>query len=337
MRLKLPICLLMFAAALALPTRLRAQQPAAPTPQSGSINGTVTDSEDDVIPGATIVLDGQSPADHQTAQSGPTGFFEINELQPGTYHITVTMKGFADWTSSDLVLKPGQDLDIPDIKMTIAAVDTSVTALYTRTEIATQQAHLEEEQRVFGIVPNFYVVYEHDAVALTPKLKFQLAFRSIFDPVTFLGVNFYAGIQMASGTPSYVAGAKGYGQRVGADYADGFSDILFGGAILPTLLHQDPRFFYKGSGGVPVRILYALAAPFLCKGDNGHWQPNISSVGGDLISGALSNSYYPQQDRGLTMVFTGAAISSGGRMVNALAQEFLFRRHTSKSSANANL
>ncbi len=70
------------------------------------------------------------------------------------------------------------------------------------------------------------------------------------------------------------------------------------------------------------------AAPFICKGDNGKWEPNYSSIGGDLISGSLSNVYYPQVDRGVGLVLSTAAIGAGGRMVNALAQEFLLRKLT---------
>jgi len=278
-----------------LPT-LAHSQINAPSPREGSINGTVTDTEDDPLPNATIVIQGDTPANRRTTTTNANGFFEINELMPGTYRVTTSAKNFADWHSQPLTLKPGQDLDVPDIALKIAGVQDSVTALYTPVEIATQQVHLEEEQRILGVIPNFYVVYTSDAVAMTPKLKFQLALRSM-----------------------------------GANYADGVSDVLIGGAILPTLLHQDPRYFYNGHGTIKHRTLYAMAAPFICKGDNGHWQPNVSSIGGDMASAGLSNLYYPQSNRGVGLTFTNAAISTGGRMVNALAQEFIIRKLTPKA------
>ena len=83
-------------------------------------------------------------------------------------------------------------------------------------EIATEQLKIEEKQRVFGIIPNFYVVYDHDAVPLTPKLKFKLALKTSFDPVTIGGIALLAGIKQAADTPNYVQGAKGYGERFGA-------------------------------------------------------------------------------------------------------------------------
>jgi hypothetical protein len=123
---------------------------------------------------------------------------------------------------------------------------------------------------------------------------------------------------------------KGYGQRFGAAYANEFTDIMIGGAILPSLLHQDPRYFYQGTGTKKSRALHAISAPFICKGDNGNRQFNYSSVGGDLASGALQNLYYPTSNRGPGLVISGFVIDTGGRIANALAQEFILHRLTRK-------
>jgi hypothetical protein len=74
---------------------------------------------------------------------------------------------------------------------------------------------------------------------------------------------------------------------------------MIGGAILPSLLHQDPRYFYQGTGTKKSRALHALSNSFVCKGDNGRRQPNYSSIGGDLASAAISNAYYPASNRGV--------------------------------------
>jgi len=137
-----------------------------------------------------------------------------------------------------------------------------------------------------------------------------------------------AGVRQAAHTPDYVLGAKGYGQRFGAEVADGFSDILIGGAILPSLLHQDPRYFYQGTGTTRSRLEHALASPFVCKGDNGRWQPNYSSLGGDLASSALMETYYPQSNRGAGMVFGQFAISTAERELSGVVQEFVLRKLT---------
>jgi hypothetical protein len=322
-------CFLLFLSCVG-PFTLSAQIIAAPEPQAGTVSGTVVDLKGGVVPGASIRLDGPGPNDHHVGVAGDNGFFSIPDAASATsLHLTVHAEGFKDWLSPPFTLTPGQALEVTDIKLPLAEVDTAVNAIMPE-QLAIEQVKAEEKQRLFGVIPNFYVVYDHNAIPLTSKLKFQLAFKAVTDPVTIGGAAFLAGIYQASDTPSYQQGLKGYGQRFGAAYADGFTDVMIGGAILPSLLHQDPRYFYQGTGSIKSRTLHALSAPFIAKGDNGRSQFNYSSVGGDLASGALSNLYYPAADRGVSLVFTGALITTGARMVNALAQEFLFHRFTSK-------
>jgi hypothetical protein len=117
---------------------------------------------------------------------------------------------------------------------------------------------------------------------------------------------------------------------LGAISADGFSDIMIGGAILPSLLHQDPRYFYQGTGTTGSRIRHAMLSPFIARNDNGTWGPNYSSLGGDLASSALSNLYYPQSNRGPGLVFGNFAIGTAERIGASLAQEFLISRFTKR-------
>ncbi len=254
----------------------------------------------------------------RTIVADSNGFFKFSDLDAGAnYHVTISAKGFAKWTSPAIILKPGQYLILTGCKLQIAEAQTTVTvasSVATLAEIASEQVKKQEQQRVFGIIPNFYVVYDRDAVPLTPKLKFKLALKTSFDPVTIAGVAALAGIKQAGDTPNYVQGAKGYGERFGAITADGFSDIMIGGAILPSLLHQDPRYFYQGTGTRKSRALHALSNAFVCKGDNGQMQPNYSSMGGDLASAALSNAYYPASNRGAGLVFENFLIGTGERM-----------------------
>ena len=307
------------------------QQIAAPGLQTGNISGTVIDVNGDLVPGATVVLDGPVLEDHRTILANENGLFEFDGLKPGTpYRVTISAKGFVDWTSPAVILKPDQYLFLTDIKLQVAGGVPSVNVASSTEQIAIEQVRIEEQQRVFGFIPNFYVVYDPNAVPLTVKLKFKLAFRAATDPVTFVAVAFMAGIYQAASTPDYVEGAKGYGQRMGSSYTDGFTDIMFGGAILPSLLHQDPRYFYQGTGTKKSRALHAFLSPFVCKGDNGRLQPNYSSVGGDLISGAISNSFYPSSNRGAGLLFENAAITTASRIIDSLAQEFVLRKFTSK-------
>jgi Carboxypeptidase regulatory-like domain len=307
-----------------------AEQIPAPEPQPGSIIGTVTDIQTAPVPSATITIDGPTPDDHRVATANESGFFEFKGLRPGvSYQLTVSAKEFANWTSPAIVLKPGEQVDLGDIEIAIANVETSVKALLPE-QIALQQVQVEEKQRIIGFIPNFYVSYDPVFVPLTKRLKFQLALRSSVDAVTFLGVGFLAGVDMATGSaPDYQQGAAGYGQRFGAIFTDSFTGIMIGGAVLPSLLHQDPRYFYQGTGTNKSRFLHAIALPFVAKGDNGHWQFNYSTVGGDLASGAISNLYYPEKNRGPGIVFRGAAIDAGGRAVNGILQEFFLNKLTS--------
>jgi hypothetical protein len=315
----------------AMAAPLAAQDITAPTPQTGHITGTVTDVNNDVLSGATVVLAGPGLKDPHKVLSDDNGFFEFEQLAPGTYHVTITGEEFADWTSPDLILNPGQYLILPASKLLIAKAVTAVNVVDSSEEVATEQVKVEETQRVFGIIPNFYVVYEPNPAPLTTKLKFQLALKTSTDAATVLGVGVLAGINQAGDTPDYVQGAKGYAQRYGAAAADGFSDIMIGGAILPSLLHQDPRYYFQGTGSHKSRTLHALSSPFVCKGDNGRLQPNYSSIGGDLGSAAISNIYYPASNRGTGLVFQNFFISTGERMLSSFLQEFVLHRLTPKS------
>ncbi|WP_255462504.1 carboxypeptidase-like regulatory domain-containing protein [Granulicella sp. WH15] len=315
----------------AAPSCAYGQLEQAPQPQPASLVGTVMDATGGAIPRASVAVDGSEPGDHRDVSANDEASFTFSDLHPGvSYRVTVNAPGFAEWTSSPFRLRPGQLLELPDIKLVVQTVQTSVTAASAE-EIALAQVKAEEKQRVFGVIPNFYVTYDKQFVPLTAKMKFELATKASTDVATIVGAALIAGINQAAGSkPDYVQGAKGYGQRFGAAYAGAASDILIGGAILPALLHQDPRYFYQGTGTTRSRVIHAVSAPFIARGDNGRPQFNFSSVGGDLASGALNNLYYPTVDRGPGIVFTGALLTTGGRIVNALAQEFIFSKVTSR-------
>jgi hypothetical protein len=335
MRAKLHLCALVVCA-----FAMRAastQEVSAPDPQTGTIIGTATDVRDDIVPGATAVLDGPAASDHRSVVANDNGFFTFSGVKPGIpYHITVSQKGFANWTSPEITLTPGQFMQLAGVKLMVAVVETTVAVVPNSVELATEQVEIEEKQRVLGFIPNFYVTYDKNAVALTPKLKFRLAIHTSVDPITILGTAFVAAIDQAADTPSYQQGWKGYGQRFGANYANGLTDIMIGGAVLPTILHQDPRYFYQGTGTNKSRILHALSNPFICHGDNGRLQPNFSSLGGYLASGAIANTYYPDKDRGPGLVFGTFAIDIAANVADGLIQEFLLRKLT-PSAKNQNV
>jgi hypothetical protein len=306
--------------------------------ETGSMSGTVSDAYGDVIPGAMVTLDGPGPEDHRQVVANDTGGFAFDGLRGNaSYRVTINAKGFVTWTSAGIILAPGQYVLLKDAELKIEGEQTSVTVYGSTEQIAVEQVHLEEQQRVLGFIPNFYVVYDSkNAVPLTTKLKYKLAMRVSVDPVSIAAVTSMAGIKQAANTPDFVQGAKGYGQRVGAIGADSFSDILIGGAVLPSLLHQDPRYFYQGTGTTKSRLRHSLFSPFICRGDNGKSQPNYSSLGGDLASSALSNVYYPQSNRGAGLVFGNFAIGTVERMLSGYAQEFILSKFTSGAKNSSN-
>jgi hypothetical protein len=213
---------------------------------------------------------------------------------------------------------------------------TEVQVGVSQTEVAEEQIKVEEKQRVLGVLPNFYVSYVPNAAPLNSKQKFKLAWKTVVDPFTLVFVGGAAGVEQAQNHfIGYGQGAQGYGKRFGAGYADTLTGTFIGSAILPSLLKQDPRYFYKGSGSAPSRILYAIANSVICKGDNRHWQANYSNILGSLAAGGISNLYYPAQDRnGAGLTFENAAIGIGGTAVANLFQEFLIRKLTRKVPNN---
>lgn len=310
----------------------RAQQVSAPEPQPATIDGTVTDADVGAVPGAIVTADGPTPADHRITKTTGDGSFSLGGLRPAEpYHVTIQAAGFAQWISDEITLRPGERRDLPTVKLVISVVETSVSAASPE-EIAIEQVQGEEQQRILGIVPNFYVVYDKQFVPLSTKLKFHLAFRAATDVVNIAASAVLAGINQAgASSPDYrQQGVLGYGERFGAAYAGSVADVMIGGAILPSMLHQDPRYFYQGTGSRKSRMLHALSAPFIAKGDSGKPQFNLSSLGGDLITGAIENTYFPPKDRGASLVFTGAAITTAGRMTNALIQEFILSKYTTR-------
>ena len=264
--------------------------------QMGTIVGTATDVNGQTVGAANVVLEDLEPNDQLNAVTNDNGYFELHDVKPGIrYHVIVTAEGFGEWTSPVLTMEPNEYKILTGIQLQIARVQTKINVNLTAEEIATEQVKTEEKQRLFGIFPNFHVVYEPDPVPLTAKLKFRLALKESIDPGTFIRIGVHSATQQARDTPDYGQGAQGFAKRFGVNTADSFMGVMIGGAILPSLLHQDPRYFFQGEGTTKSRIRHAALHPFVCRGDNGRWQPNYSSLGGDLASSAISAQMDPQE------------------------------------------
>ena len=301
----------------------------------GSISGVVVDQSGAVVAGARVKLTRESPAASQEILTGEDGQFSFFNVAPGTFQLSITMPGFATKTSSG-VLQSGNNYTVLQITLVVAASTAEVQVLPSRVEVAEDQIKAEEKQRVLGVIPNFYVSYDHHAVPLTSRQKFELAWKTVIDPVNFGITGVIAGIQQADNDFSgYGQGAAGYGRRYGAAYGDFLTGTYIGSAILPSLLKQDPRYFYKGTGTVRSRILYAVANAVICKGDNGNWQPNYSSILGSLASGGISNLYYPAKNRnGADLTFENALIGIGATAAANILQEFVIKKFTPSAASH---
>jgi hypothetical protein len=180
-----------------------------------------------------------------------------------------------------------------------------------------------KSERIFGIVPAYTISDARNAPPLKSSAKFKLFYQTTLDPFPTVAYALQAGVSQATNTHAgYGQGAAGYGKRFGAAFADGTSARLFTTYVFPSLLHQDPRYFRKGEGGGWSRCGYAISRGFVTRADSGATQPNWSNMFGKLAGGALSNTYYPMNDRGAELTFSRVAISLGYQTLGNLAIEF---------------
>ena len=295
---------------------------------SGSITGTIVDPSGAVVAGARVKLTGEDRPLNEEVLSGKDGQFSFAGIAPGPFQLAITSATFAARSFSG-VLHSGE-IDTVLIALDVAEVLTEVRVGLSQTEVAEEQMKVEQKQRLLGVFPNFYVSYVSDAAPLNSKQKFTLAWKTVSDPSTFVFVGGVAGVEQATNHfAGYGQGAQGYGKRFGAAYADTVAGTFISSAILPSLLRQDPRYFYKGIGSKRSRILYALANSVICKGDNRRWQPNYSTILGSLAVGGISNLYYAPQDRnGAELTFENAGLAIGATAISGLFQEFLLRKLT---------
>jgi len=208
--------------------------------------------------------------------SDANGEFSFIKILPGSYLVIINAKGFARFTSAEFVVMEKQAYEVPDISLSVATANIEVT-VRPADLIAAEQIRAEEKQRLIGVIPNFYTSYVYDAAPLTSKQKFALAARGTFDPVAILGVGFAAGIEQANNSyAGYGQGAAGYSKRFAAKFANGRSSDFLTHAVFPSLLHQDPRYFYQGSGSVKSRLLHAVGSAFFTRSDSGRTVPNYS-------------------------------------------------------------
>ena len=298
---------------------------------SASVAGTVLDVSGATISGADVSLMHEDGTQLHTMVSEADGEFNFTNIPAGSYLVTVNAKGFAAFTSTEFDVAVKQAYQVPSVLLSVATANLEVTVRPTEL-IAAEQIRAEEKQRIGGFLPDFYTSYVFNAAPLSTKQKFSLATRGTFDPVAMLGVALAAGVEQANNSfAGYGQGAAGYSKRFAAKFVDGRSSDYLTHAIFPALLHQDPRYYYQGTGSVKSRLVHAINSAFVARSDSGRTMPNYSYLLGDLSSGALSNLYYPKANRGVGLVFTNAAIGLGGRIGLNIVREFFSKRATTSA------
>ena len=309
------------------PAPATAPLPDAPQADSNaSLTGVITDQEGGLLPGAQVQITAGGRTSVQLADS--VGAFHAYGLAAGPYTVHAVASGFEAAVERG-TLAPAEQKELEPLALSVI-VATSVSVVASSHDIAVAQVSAEMTQRVLGVVPNFYVVYFRNPAPLSKRQKFELAWRSTLDPVSFLGTGIAAGIEQATGSVNgWGYDGKGYAQRYGASFADGAVATFLGGAILPVLFRQDPRYYWQGTGTKTSRAKHAIASVVVCRGDNGKREFNYSSVLGNFASAGISNLYYPAVNRnGAGLTFANVGIGTAFGAFAAIMQEFVVPKLT---------
>ena len=181
----------------------------------------------------------------------------------------------------------------------------------------------EKLPRLFWIIPTFTVSDSKTPTALSSREKFRMFFNNNTDPFTISYIAFTAGVAQANNDlAGYGQGAAGYAKRFGAGMADESASGFFRTFLFPSLLHQDPRYFRKGSGPWRLRFAHALIRPVVTNTDSQRKAFNWSGLLGGLAASALANAYYPEEERGVGKTFSRVEMGIPFSVIDHLVDEF---------------
>jgi hypothetical protein len=296
--------------------------------ETGRVSGIVLDASGAAVAGAQVSLLHNEGRLLQTLTSGAQGEFAFEAVPSGFWRVKAAAAGFTPFETPDFAITAQQVYVVPDISLSISPVTADVTVRPTEV-IAAEQIKAAREQRLFGGFPNFYVSYVPDAAPLTPRQKLSLAAWDTFDWSSLQGAAIRAGLEQATNAHAgYGQGMSGYGKRWAAVMAGQVSRDLLSHYVFASALHQDPRYFHKGTGTRRARFLYALGSVVIARSDSGKPMPNYAYLLGDMSSAALANAWYPRADRSVRGIFVNAAIGMAGRAAQAVMRELVEKRPT---------
>ena len=296
---------------------------------SSRVTGTVRDSGGIPLVGIEVRALDQNHNIQLKVATDSNGAFAFTGLSAGTYQVRIDAPGLWPFASEPFAVAEGVRHELPIVATRMAVTRTTVNVKASLQEVAEAQVKQEETQRLLGLLPNYYTSYIWDAVPMTPKSKFGMAVRTVTDPVSFLVVAGIAATEQYHKTfPGYGQGAEGYARRYGSTYADTVASRMLGSAVFPVLFHQDPRYFYRGSGSVRSRFTYAVMSAVICRADDGRLQPNYSHILGSFAAAGISNLYKAPEDRQAGLTLRNGLIITAVSAAENVMREFLFRRLT---------
>lgn len=309
---------------MAIQTSLAAGQAGEPQ-GTAQVSGVIQDTQGNPIPEASVTLAAPGKLGDRTVLAASDGTFTFTAVPAGKFRILVTAPDHANYATPEFLVASGETVQAPKVSLNIATT-SSATVFASPEQVSQAQIEEQEKQRVFGVFQNFYTSYIWKAEPMTAKQKYKLTLRTLVDPTSFVIIAGIAGAEQYNGTyPGYGPGIEGYGKRYGAALADSVTGRIVGSAILPSVLHQDPRYFYQGSGSITSRTWHALSSTLITRGDNGKSQPNYSRVLGSLVAGGVANAYHPESSRGVGLTFQTLGIDLGANAIGNLAREFILR------------
>jgi hypothetical protein len=307
---------------------------------TGSIQGKVTDSSGASILGAVVTVTGANGNSRITVTDAQ-GAFQISFLTPGNYSVKISASGLANWSAANVPASVAPGSKPLLAVMRVAPSVTSVTVGLPPEEVAQAQLDQEVQQRVLGVLPNYYVAYGNHPAPLSPKQKLHLGMKLLLDPATFAAVGITAGIQQNRNSfYQYGQGVEGYAKRFGAEYVTAADSVLITAVLADSVLHQDPRYFYSGKGTTAQRAWYAVKSAFRAKGDNGKWQPPYARLIGAIAAAEIAQAYRPDPRTQYTLIGRALMFRFGGLVGVNLFQELFLKKlttHTPEDQSAANV
>jgi hypothetical protein len=159
---------------------------------------------------------------------------------------------------------------------------------------------VKQNDRIFGVIPNYRTVEDEklQPTRIDSAEKFKLGLEDSFDYFAYPSAGIFAGIAMAQNqTKSFGQGAAGFGKYYGTAFADQTIGNMMSESVFPSLLHQDPRYFPLAKGGFWKRTRYSISREWITRNDSGKTGFNYSELGGNAVAIAISNTYYPSENR----------------------------------------